>query len=63
MQIVRYLNGVQLEGSMPEMRLSDKCIGSLIDRAVMRRRKLPLPENAVHGTIDTEGSGPERGTM
>jgi len=48
---------------MPEMRLSDKCIGSLIDRAVMRRRKLPLPENAVHGTIDTEGSGPERGTM
>ncbi len=54
MQIVRYLNGRQLTGAMPAVKLKDEGVSSMIYSSW---NDIPLREASEHDIIYSEGGG------
>ncbi len=56
MQVIRYLNGKRLNGAMPQLRIGDTGICSLLGHA-RRRQEIPLRKDAGSAILEAEGGG------
>ncbi|MDO5141765.1 MAG: hypothetical protein Q4D31_01960 [Eubacteriales bacterium] len=56
MQVIRYLNGKRLRGTLPPLLLDREGVGALLS-AARYRQPLPLPDAAPSAILEAEGRG------